>query len=294
MSLEILSKITDKRELEKLKYSLRTYLVIDSLQSKDYQLSTLIDNLLNKHNKLIEECINLNQKLTTLNDFAKPIISDYYLCFLLNPVQNLKSIKTIYSNDIKELAGLMVGDYYINKPYIYCIINNNLFTYQVFNHEIMHGIDFYMNPKFKNSIFGGFTEILTYTIDYLFLDFLEENNYNRNDIDALRRKKYDYIQKIATDTILEIEYLLKSKYESDNISTTSCRNIYSTISNKIYNTLFELASCVIAEGLYRQILVNKKQGLMNLKEIVKHEFLNDMPPDFSFINLDNDKLLQIS
>ena len=272
----------------------RTYPVIDSLQSKDYQLSTLIDNLLNKHNKLIEECINLNQKLTTLNDFAKPIISDYYLCFLLNPVQNLKSIKTIYSNDIKELAGLMVGDYYINKPYIYCIINNNLFTYQVFNHEIMHGINFYMNPKFKNSIFGGFTEILTYSIDYLFLDFLEENNYNRNDIDALRRKKYDYIQKIATDTILEIEYLLKSKYESDNISTTSCRNIYSTISNKIYNTLFELASCVIAEGLYRQILVNKKQGLMNLKEIVKHEFLNDMPPDFSFINLDNDKLLQIS
>lgn len=51
--LEEISKITDKRELEKLKYSLRTYLVIDSLQSKDYQLSTLIDDLLNKHNKLI-------------------------------------------------------------------------------------------------------------------------------------------------------------------------------------------------------------------------------------------------
>ena len=344
--LEEISKITDKRELEKLKYSLRTYLVIDSLQSKDYQLSTLIDDLLNKHNKLIKECNNLNQKLTTLNDFAKPIISDYYLCFLLNLVQNLKSIKTIYSNDIKELsyykfsehkavstsyqfyssleddeivgtasvilsnhshyefksklgnfkgiAGFMVGDYYFNKPYIYCTTNNNLFTYQVFNHEIMHGIDFYMNPKFKNSIFGGFTEIPTYTIDYLFLDFLEENNYNRNDIDALRRKKYDYIQKIANDTILEINYLLKLKYGSDNISTISCQNICSVISNKIYNTLFELASCVIAEGLYRQILVDRKQGLKNLKTIMKNDFFNKEFPDFSLANLDSYKLLQIS
>lgn len=34
--LEKVSEITDKRELEKLKFSLRTYLVIDSLQSKDY------------------------------------------------------------------------------------------------------------------------------------------------------------------------------------------------------------------------------------------------------------------
>ena len=56
--------------------------------------------------------------------------------------------------------------------------------------------------------------------------------------------------------------------------------------NILNDNLFELLSCILAEGLYRQILVNKKQGLINLKEIMKHEFLNDMPPDFSFINLD--------
>lgn len=344
--IEEVSKITDKKELEKLKHSLRTYLVIDSLQSKDYTLPTLIDDLLNKHYKLTEECNNLNLNLTTLNDFAKPVISDDYLCFLLNLVQNLKSLKTIYSTDnkelsyykfaehkavstsyqfysfleddeivdnasailsnpshyefksklgnFKELAGFMVEDYYFNKPYIYCTNNDNLFTYQAFNHEIMHGIDFYMNPKVRNTIFRGFTEIPTYTIDYVFLDFLEENNYNSNDVDALRRKKYDYIQKIANEVFLEIDYLLKLRYFSTNIDIASCENIHSILSNKIYNTLFELASSVIAEGLYRQILIDRKQGLKNLKTIMKNDFSNREFPDFSLVNLDSGKLLQIS
>lgn len=191
-------------------------IISNTLLKSNYKVDVSSDGL-DAYNKIIEECNNLNQNLTTLNDFAKPIIRDYYLCFLLNLVQNLKSIKVIYSDDrkelsyykfsehkavstsyqfysfledddivdiagailsnhshyefksklgnFKELAGLMVGDYYFNKPYIYCTTNNNLFTYQVFNHEIMHGIDFYMNPKLKNSILGGFTEIPTYTID---------------------------------------------------------------------------------------------------------------------------------
>ena len=46
----------DKKELEKLKHSLRTYLVIDNLLSKDYRLSILIDSLISKHYKLTNEC----------------------------------------------------------------------------------------------------------------------------------------------------------------------------------------------------------------------------------------------
>lgn len=341
--LEEISKNTDKKELEKLKHSLRTYLVIDNLFSKDYRLSILIDNLISKHYKLTVECNNLNKKLTTINDFVKPIISDEYLHFLLKLVENLKSIKVIYSDDNKELSyykfseykaistsyqfysfldddelidnasvilsnsshyefrsklgdfkeitGFMVGDYYFKKSYIYCTNKNNLFTYQTFNHEIMHGINFYMRPKLKNNLSRYFMEIPTYTIDYLFLDFLEQNNYNINDINALRRKKYDYIKNIANNISLKMSYLLQLRYKRTNFKY---ENFYFEIANMLNDNLFELLSCILAEGLYRQILVNKKQGLINLKEIMKHEFLNDMPPDFSFINLNNDKLIQIS
>ena len=85
--------------------------------------------------------------------------------------------------------------------------------------------------------------------------------------------------------------MLQLRYKTTNFTY---ENAYFEIANMLNDNLFELLSCILAEGLYRQILVNKKQGLINLKEIMKHEFLNDMPPDFSFINLDNDKLIQIS
>ena len=69
--LEEISKNTDKKELEKLKHSLRTYLVIDNLLSKDYRFSILIDSLISKHYKLTNECDNVNKKLTTINDYEQ-------------------------------------------------------------------------------------------------------------------------------------------------------------------------------------------------------------------------------
>ena len=69
--------------------------------------------------------------------------------------------------------GMTFYDTVFNKPYITCQKLGNIMELQAFNHEIMHGIDFYSLPKIPSQIYYGFHEIPTYTIDYLFQDYLD-------------------------------------------------------------------------------------------------------------------------
>ena len=41
-----------------------------------------------------------------------------------------------------DCSGLTFNDYIYDKAYCNITIQNNIFDYQVFNHEVMHGIDF--------------------------------------------------------------------------------------------------------------------------------------------------------
>ena len=58
--------------------------------------------------------------------------------------------------------------------------------------------------------------------------------------------------------------------------------------------LLELESGVISYGLYTQIQTNKEQGLSNLKSFMKTIIPKTKTPNFSFINLDNQAIMDLS
>ena len=66
---------------------------------------------------------------------------------------------------MSDCSGLTFNDYLFGKLYINLIRKNNLFDFQVLNHEVKHGIDFYAQSKLPSENYYGFHEVPTYTID---------------------------------------------------------------------------------------------------------------------------------
>ena len=93
---------------------------------------------------------------------------------------------------------------------------NNLFDFQVLNHEVMHGVDFYMQKKLPSENYYGFHEVPTYTIDYLFIDYLESKELDSNEIQKLRMKKDNYLQELAklTQTQIKGALIRNKKYQN--------------------------------------------------------------------------------
>lgn len=194
------------------------------------------------------------------------------------------------------LYGITVYDTIFNKPYITTQRLGNIMGCQAFNHEIMHGVDFYFHPNVVNSQrYYGFHETPTYTIDYLFHDFMDSMGFDKQQVDALRRKKQQYTQALAKyDIIGKIQHRLNRTIGMRNTPNATIQDIMRVVDTDILKSMLELQSCVMAHGLYQQILTNKETGLANLSEFMSTTFPPDKIPDFSFVGLDNQTLLQIS
>ncbi len=190
--------------------------------------------------------------------------------------------------------GMTIYDTVFNKPYITCQKLGNLMELQAFNHEIMHGIDFYSMPKIPSQIYYGFHEIPTYTIDYLFHDYLDNMGIDKQQVKALRRKKLQYTKLTASRVLFQIQHRLNEKFGMKNTVNATIQDIKSVITDDLLKEMLEMESCVIADGLYNQILIDKELGLKNLKMIMEHPLPRDKIPDFSFIGLDNNSLLNLS
>lgn len=190
--------------------------------------------------------------------------------------------------------GMTFDDTIFNKPYITCQKLGNIMELQAFNHEVMHGIDFYSMPKIASQIYYGFHEIPTYTIDYLFHDYLENMGIDKQQIDALRRKKLQYTQLTANRVLFQIQHRLNQKMGMKNAQNATVEDIKSVITDNLLKEILEMESCVIAEAMYRQISSNKEVGLKSLKTLMEHPLPRDKIPDFSFIGLNNNLLLEVS
>lgn len=67
------------------------------------------------------------------------------------------NISKIPRRGMSDCSGLTFNDYLFGKLYINLIRKNNLFDFQVLNHEVKHGIDFYAQsilPKDKTPNFS--------------------------------------------------------------------------------------------------------------------------------------------
>lgn len=201
------------------------------------------------------------------------------------------NVSKIARRGMADCSGLTFNDYFFGKSYINLTKKNNLFDYQVLNHEVMHGVDFYMRDKVPSENYYGFHEVSTYTIDYLFIDYLEAKGMDINEVQKLRMQKDNYLQELAKLTQVQIKGALirNKKYNDSTIST-----IKEVLNPQLTKQLLELESGVISYGLYTQIQKNKEQGLSNLKSFMKTIIPKTKTPNFSFINLDNQTIMDLS
>lgn len=209
---------------------------------------------------------------------------------LLNDESSI-NISKMSRRGMADCSGLTFNDYLFDKAYINLTKQNNLFDYQVANHEVMHGIDFYMQSKIPSENYYGFHEVSTYTIDYLFIDYLETIGIDANEVKKLRMKKDNYLQELAklTQTQIKGGLIRNKKYKNPTIE-----DIRKVLHPQLIKQLLELQSGVISYGLYSQIKIDKQQGLDNLKSFIKKIIPKSQTPDFSFIGLDNQTILDLS
>lgn len=201
------------------------------------------------------------------------------------------NVSKIARRGMADCSGLTFNDYLFGKSYINLTKKNNLFDYQVLNHEVMHGIDFYMQKKIPSENYYGFHEVPTYTIDYLFIDYLESKGIDINEVQKLRVQKDNYLQALAklTQTQIKGALIRNKKYNDSTIS-----DIKEILNPQLIKQLLELESGVISYGLYTQIQIDKEQGLSNLKSFMKNIIPKTKTPDFSFINLNNQTIMDLS
>ena len=193
------------------------------------------------------------------------------------------------------LYGITCYDTVFNKPYITTQRLGNVMGCQAFNHEIMHGVDFYTHPKVNSQQYYGFHETPTYTIDYLFHDFMDSMGFDKQQVDALRRKKQQYTWSMAKYEILgKIQHRLYQTIGMKNAPNATIQDIRKVVDGDMIKNMLELQSCVMAHGLYQQMQVNKEMGLANLQTLMSTPLSPNKTPDFSFIGLDRQTLLQVS
>lgn len=194
----------------------------------------------------------------------------------------------------RNSLGFTAYDRIFNKPYMIIKKSNDLVECQAFNHEVMHGIDYYIKPYKAKDDYVYYNEIITHTIDYLFFDFLEEKGYDKNQINVLRRKKYYFTKYVSGNIQMEISLRLNKLREIIFFNENNIKDIKKVIDKRLLVELFHLESFVIAYGLYKQIKDNKEKGLSNLNKLLTNKIPNNLNTDFSFIDLDRKTIIELS
>lgn len=194
----------------------------------------------------------------------------------------------------EDFMGITYNDYIFNKSYVKIQKTNTIFDFQSLNHEVMHGIDFYTHQKVPSKNYFGFHEIPTYTIDYLFLEFMNDLGFDEQQVAILQKRKANYLSSLAQITLLQLKTQLISNYGYKNSINPTYGMLQKALTPQILKQLLEIESGLIAYGLKMQIDVDKGKGLSNLVKIMSNDIPIDKKPDFSFVDLSDDTLLNIS
>ena len=273
----------------------------DSFLDNDY-LQFLL-NLANNISNDIEEQVPLTKIIIRDEDIVKlskkfyeklnnPIIEQLAMKILSDPTAI--NITNITRDGFEDFGGITYNDYVFDKSYINVQRSNTLFDFQVLNHEVMHGVDFYIHKKIPSKNYFGFHEVPTYTIDYLFLDFMEEIGFDSAEVDILKRKKMEYLSGLAQITLLQIKnQLIKNKGFKASINP-NIENIKEILTPQILKQLLEIEAGLISYGLKLQIDEDKEKGLSNLVLFMNSEIPNNSRPNFSMFGLSDDTLLKLS
>lgn len=204
------------------------------------------------------------------------------------------NFSTTPRRSMADCSGLTFNDYIFDKSYCKVTKKNNVFDYQILNHEVMHGVDFYMQKKIPSENYYGFHEVPTYTIDYLFIDYLEKMGLPLDQVQLLRKQKDNYLQELAKITQMQIKRLLIQQNGYKASIEPSIQDIMEILTPGIKKQLLEIQSGVMAVGLSGQVKNDSEYGLSNLKQFMKTKITKTQVPNFENIGLDNNSLLYYS
>lgn len=204
------------------------------------------------------------------------------------------NFSTIPRTNMVDCSGLTFNDYIFDKSYCTVTKKNNIFDYQILNHEVMHGVDFYMQKKVPSENYYGFHEVPTYTIDYLFIDYLEKIGLPLEQIQLLRKQKDNYLQELAKITQMQIKRLLIQQKGYKASVEPTIQDIMEILNPNIRKQLLEIQSGVMAVGLYEQIKNDNINGLNNLKQFMKTQIPKTQIPNFENMGLNYDSLIYYS
>ena len=182
------------------------------------------------------------------------------------------------------IAGITVFDYALNKPYITVQRTDGVFEYETFNHEVMHGIDFYMHPKNPAYYYNGFQEIPSHVINYLTVDFLKGKNIDPEHVDLIVLNSFHNTLTLAHRIT---NFVNNNKLEKE-------KNKYKIDDPVMVFNLLKFEAFVLANSVYNQTKTDKTTALNNLVKYMEEPFTRDVVPDFSYIGFSNDKLLDES
>lgn len=279
-------------KISEILFDFKNYVYDDEL------LIALSENVSQNNNDIKDDLAHLDLSLNQLSEISQGFykwLGDEeiyeYAREMLNQKDHIQlQTNTIQISDFGIASGMTYSDVVFDEIYISIILEHNLFDAQVLNHEIMHAVDFKMNKRLPSINYYGFHEVPTYTIDYLFLDYLEESGYDLKEVAKLRNKKENYIKSLASIT------LLKMKIRASGIGTKniSLEDLKGVIDDDIRKNLLEVQSGVISYLLAKQIKENREAGLTNLKRFMKTHIPINRVPDFSYIGISNQDLLNAS
>lgn len=190
-----------------------------------------------------------------------------------------------------EAGGITYYDSVFDESYIEISLENTLFDAQVLNHEIMHSVDFSMGKKLPSTSYYGFHEVSTYTIDYLFLDYLESMGFDILEVTKLRDRKSNYIHGLASYAMLKLKLRANNGILFKKVDN---EDLLPFIDDDIRKNLLEVQSGVIAYLLASKIKEDKRTGLDNLKRFIKTNIPINQTPVFSYIGISKDDLIKTS
>ena len=181
-------------------------------------------------NFLLQLCNNISEKIPELdeNSFTSMQVSKESLIELSNKLLDDESsinFSNVARRGMSDCSGLTFNEYIFDKSYINVTRQNNIFDYQIFNHEIMHGIDFYMKKKVPSeNIYNR-----------LFIDYLDENGLDPNEVQILRKQKDNYLHSLATITQTQIKTQLMRKYGFKNSTNPTIEQIREILNSQLKN-----------------------------------------------------------
>ena len=227
-----------------------------------------------------------------INCFYKALdkeLSNFANIILSNNKENIEfnDYKEEYNIDDYCLYGYNFMDSTYKDSFIICFLQHNFNDIITLAHEVMHGIHANYIDFYNIDTYYGFAEVTPIVIEMLLCDYLEKDSFDKNEIDKIRKDSlYSFIG--------DVSKVVKLITNNDRDNNGNYLVDFDEISGACHIDLLDIESYIVAYGLYKQITYNKEIGINNLKLFMKTKLSPNEIPNFDFIDLNNDKLLELA